>query len=118
MYNKQYKNDWWIFIWNNKNYKMDLQIGLKKISLIPDEDEWSHFVVYANVSQMLSQWIMIKMTLKGGGGFHWWLSFIFKINAILDQILNYNIKSTRYNIITNSSNKLSGRSLLIKIADT
>lgn len=94
---------------------MDLQIGLKKFSLIPDEDERSHFVVYANVSQMLSQWIMIKMTLKGGG-FHWWLSFIFKINAILDQILNYNIKSTRYNI-TNSSNKLSGRSLLIKIAD-
>lgn len=34
---------------------MDLQIGLKKISLIPDEDERSHFVVYANVSQMLSQ---------------------------------------------------------------
>lgn len=29
----------------------------------------------------------------------------------------YNIKSTRYDI-TNSSNKLSGRSLLIKIADT
>lgn len=97
---------------------MDLQIGLKKISLIPDEDERSHFVVYANVSQMLSQWIMIKMTLKGGGErFHWWLSFIFKINAILDQILNYNIKSTRYDL-TNSGNKLSGRSLLIKIADT
>lgn len=34
---------------------MDLQIGLKIFSLIPDEDERSHFVVYANVSQMLSQ---------------------------------------------------------------
>lgn len=28
---------------------------LRKFSLIPDEDERSHFVVYANVSQMLSQ---------------------------------------------------------------
>lgn len=28
---------------------------LRKFSLIPDEDERSHYVVYANVSQMLSQ---------------------------------------------------------------
>lgn len=28
---------------------------LRKYSLIPDEDERSHYVVYANVSQMLSQ---------------------------------------------------------------
>lgn len=92
---------------------MDLQIGLKKFSLIPDEDERSHFVVYANVSQMLSQWIMIKMTLKGG-------DFIDDYHSSLKLMLfwiksYYNIKSTRYNI-TNSSNKLSG--LLIKIADT
>lgn len=94
---------------------MDLQIGLKKISLIPDEDERSHFVVYANVSQMLSQWIMIKMTLKGG-------DFIDDYHSSLKLMLfwiksYYNIKSTRYNK-TNSSNELSGRSLLIKIADT
>lgn len=96
---------------------MDLQIGLKKFSLIPDEDERSHFVVYANVSQMLSQWIMIKMTLKGGGG-----DFIDDYHSSLKLMLfwiksYYNIKSTRYNK-TNSSNELSGRSLLIKIADT
>lgn len=94
---------------------MDLQIGLKKFSLIPDEDERSHFVVYANVSQMLSQWIMIKMTLKGGG------DFIDDYHSSLKLMLfwiksYYNIKSTRYNK-TNSSNELSGRSLLIKIAD-
>lgn len=96
---------------------MDLQIGLKNFSLIPDEDERSHFVVYANVSQMLSQWIMIKMTLKGGGG-----DFIVDYHSSLKLMLfwiksYYNIKSTRYNK-TNSSNELSGRSLLIKIADT
>lgn len=70
---------------------------LRKFSLIPDEDERSHYVVYANVSQMLSQWIMIKMTLKGGGG-----DFIDDYHSSLKLMLfwiksYYNIKSTRYN---------------------
>lgn len=58
-----------------------------------------------------------KNDIEGGGGY-----FIDDYHSSLKLMLfwiksYYNIKSTRYNI-TNSGNKLSGRSLLIKIADT
>lgn len=49
----------------------------RNFSLIPDEDERSHYVVYANVSQMLLRWIMIKEIEGNKISFIWLLAFIF-----------------------------------------